>query len=402
MKHASHVDPDKSGLAVVVVGTGHMREYLRCAPRLVSAVLKPNNAIMTMTTYPSYTTLGPPLVHFGGPNATKTVELMRRVAAGRASLPRGQRRKSRKELAEMLELVPSVLKRAVTHEQLRETYGDHLALSVMLDSEGLLRLAQESAPGVTFHHFITVLAQWAAIEIAFEKTFHFLRHDASPQWADAFRGGHRDGDGAAASDRIVFLRIRPDVFVIGTSLLFRIQPSARSELPPERQRLELTLECGAEAEAPGRSESPAARYSFAVALDSRTSGSTVWRTPPFPEFTWPMDPLSDFSAVTVGSPSASEATATGHQMWSWVLRRPFPENFSYISPENVTAQFLAASKLNTAEIPFGWHFLLRAPGYQKINRRAMRVPKWLRFNGTRVFRTDDDKFVRCPPVPPPP
>lgn len=420
--HSPHTDPHKSGLAVAVVATGHMREFQRCAPRLVAAVLRPNDAIMTLTTYPSYTTLGLPLRHYGGPNTQEMAKERKKElqARSRGGGNRTKRIKTKKEISEMLEMVPSLLKKSVSHEQLRSTYGEHLGLSVMLNSGGLLTLAQESAPGVTFGHFITVLAQWAAIEIAYEKTFSFLKNESSEAWSAAYQ-----------SDRIVFLRLRPDIFIIGTMLLFRLTATAhaaaaggggggdsmvvddtvahrRAELNLDQHplrdksiaqppRIELVLECGAEPESKSRSESPARSYTHSVRFDARTNDVTVWRTPPFPEFFWPPDPLSDYSAITVGSPDVSQASRSSFRMWSWVLNRPHPENYSYVAPENATQQFLESSGFKTEPVPFGWHFILRAEGYRRVYRTSMRVRKYLRANATRIFRTDDSNSVQCPP-----
>jgi hypothetical protein len=436
--HDSFVQPTTDQrLALIVIGTGEMRSYDRCGPRLRSSILQPNNALLTMFTFPDFLTqdyknenydkyfLPDYNSDFWGGNLSrlekrkKEREMMHhhQQLAGSKSRKRGQKNQLKQSSSYLasgpMTRIPLHFPKfsfAKHHEKLREVYGEHLALSILLNSSRFVHLAQRVAPEVSFAHFHTVMAQWAVIEFAASWTMDFLTTNSSKSNSRMWFLSESN-----TKRHFVFLRIRPDVFVIGTRMLFSLT---------RKNNLKIEMSCGEEESSPLRSH---AEKKYEFDLHRERFSRTFLRSTSFPEGEWPLDPLSDYSSIFVvedlkqlkfketkgdeqqeenkndDEKSTSKIFRVGFRLWSWMMNQPdkpghmLIQNYSYVSPEKITTNFTALSGLETEKVSFGWHFLLRQEMYNKVWRPNMRVEKFLKKFGKKVFRTHDSNQVKCPP-----
>ncbi len=390
-----------SSTSVVVISTGEMRSWDRCGPRLRKSLLEPNNALLTLFTFPgflaqdylnkNFETFYEP--YFENKNLIDGKKKMKTVKKNQ----RNNNFESNQRAS--LDLIPK-FSLEDHHRKLLDVYGEeHLALSVLLNSSKFVELAKKKAPDVTFYHFFTVLAQWAVIELAADRTLSLLSSSSSK-----------------TSKNYIFIRLRPDIFIVGTKILFSIS---------ENEKLfKIQMSCGGEENVASRKEKKkkssskigdddsdsSFNYEFSDSINSISK--TFLRTTPFPEEEWPHDPLSDFSSVFVVTSAAqqesfeslissSPVANRGFRLWSWMIggrTTPPISSFSYVSPEKVTTNFTEEVGLKTKKIPIRWHFLLRQEMYNKVKRPKFKVEKGLRALVKKVFRTDDPNEVHCPPL----
>ena len=308
-----------SPLRVAVEMSGQMRTYRRCAPTARANVLEPNGALLFLATYPD---LGDKRV--GG----RSVE----------------QQDPEVDVAE-----------------LRQLYGaDHLAAAYLVDLP--------TARGRLMRGFPTlfVLKQWSWMIYQFlmmELTHNTTRaHVGLATYEESFGGvpyvdhvevfgndtstatttahearGKIPEPGASWGGFDVFVRLRPDLWVMGRMRFVR-PPTAPAETA------HMLFDCGGEAYP---------RVEF--------NATTVLRSPHHPIYLWPMDPLSDHSAI--GLPPAMNAflrlfSDTVHREPAAQEKRVF---YHGNTAERLWWEHAVRQGLLVKRVP-GWHLMLRNPG----------------------------------------
>jgi hypothetical protein len=295
-----NIPKSRASIRVAVVNGGHLRTYRKCLPSLVKRVVRLNHADLFLLTY-SYLAIQrlnesivPPTEYV---NLTHVLSL------------------ARPHLRELYLLDEAKIQQAVRSsfpKHSREFYG---LLAKMLSLEVGTRLA---AGGTSLLSFTG-------------QPHEFRGSGSSPQtWeADA---------AVAARSYDVIVRVRPDIYIIGSLSFFRGAESNAS--------VNVLFSCGA------------TEYA-----SSRVEPDAFFRTPHHPTLAWPGDPYSDH-ALFGNSSAVSRFTF----MFSALQARQHDEDFitKYLfyhfslqnTPERMWSTF--ASQQGLREILYlGYHILLR-------------------------------------------